>query len=126
MRQHGAPFFHSTRGNCCVGLDYVIVGAGLFGGVFARQVAEAGHSVLLVDRRPHIGGNCYSESVDGVEVHKYGPHIFHTANRSVWEYINRFTAFNGYRHKVLTFSRGNVDVSWPWTTLPRTVEKNDR
>lgn len=81
------------------GIDYVIVGAGLFGSVFARSVAEAGKRVLLVDRRSHIAGNCYSEPVSGVEVHRYGPHIFHTNNREVWDFVNRFTDFNHYRHR---------------------------
>jgi UDP-galactopyranose mutase len=80
-------------------LDYVIVGAGLFGSVFARQMADAGHSILLIDRRVHIGGNCYSERVDDIDVHRYGPHIFHTDNHRVWLFVNRFTRFNSYRHR---------------------------
>jgi len=80
-------------------LDYVIVGAGLFGSVFARCVADAGKRVLLVDRRPHIGGNCHSKQVDNVEVHCYGPHIFHASNREVWQFVNRFAEFNHYRHR---------------------------
>ena len=80
-------------------LDYVAVGAGIFGSVFARCAAEAGKRVLVVDRRPHVAGNCYSRQVDGVEVHQYGPHIFHTNNRRVWEFVNRFTEFNHYRHR---------------------------
>ncbi|TWT95306.1 UDP-galactopyranose mutase [Botrimarina colliarenosi] len=79
--------------------DYVIVGAGLFGSVFARQAAEAGRSVLLVDRRPHIAGNCFSERVEGIDVHRYGPHIFHTDNQRVWDYVLRFTRMNAYRHR---------------------------
>lgn len=80
-------------------IDYVVVGAGLFGSVFARCAAEAGTRVLVVDRRPHIAGNCYSEQLQGIEVHRYGPHIFHTNNRGVWEFVNRFTEFNHYRHR---------------------------
>lgn len=80
-------------------LDYVVVGAGLFGAVFARCVAEAGRQVLVIDRRPHIGGNCYSERIDGIEVHRYGPHIFHTSDVRVWKFLNRFTEFNNYRHR---------------------------
>ncbi|QDT67649.1 UDP-galactopyranose mutase [Planctomycetes bacterium MalM25] len=79
--------------------DYVLVGAGLFGSVFARQAAEAGKRVLLVDRRSHIAGNCYSERVEGIDVHRYGPHIFHTNNERVWEYVLRFTPMNAYRHR---------------------------
>jgi len=79
--------------------DYLVVGAGLFGSVFARSVAETGKRVLLIDRRPHLGGNCYSERVEGIEVHRYGPHIFHTSNREVWDFVNRFATFNNYRHR---------------------------
>jgi len=82
-----------------VAFDYVIVGAGLFGSVLARRVAEAGRTVLLVERRPHIGGNCYSESIGGIEVHRYGAHIFHTDSVRVWEFVNRFTRMNHYRHR---------------------------
>jgi UDP-galactopyranose mutase len=80
-------------------IDYVVVGAGLFGSVFARCAAEAGKRVLVVDRRAHIAGNCFSEQVDGIAVHRYGPHIFHTNNRGVWEFVNRFAEFNHYRHR---------------------------
>lgn len=80
-------------------IDFVVVGVGLFGSVFARAAAEAGRRVLLVDRRQHIGGNCYSKQIAGIEVHCYGPHIFHTNNRSVWDFVNRFTEFNHYRHR---------------------------
>lgn len=80
-------------------VDYVVIGAGFFGSVFARQVAEAGREVLVVDRRPHIGGNCYSECVDGIDVHRYGPHIFHTDNQRVWDFLLRFTRMNAYVHR---------------------------
>src|SRR5690606_11804642 len=83
------------------GLDYVIVGAGMYGSVFARCVAEAGRRVLLVDRRPHIAGNCYSEQVDGVEVHRYGPHVFHAQDPEIWAFVNRFASFNHYRRRGL-------------------------
>ena len=79
--------------------DYLVVGAGLYGATFARRAAEAGQSVLMIDRRPHIGGNCYTESVRGIDVHRYGPHIFHTNNQTVWDFVNRFAAFNRYRHR---------------------------
>jgi len=78
---------------------YLVVGAGLFGSVFARCMADAGQTVLLIDRRRHIGGNCYSEKHHGIEVHKYGPHIFHTNNSEVWAFVNRFSQFNHYRHR---------------------------
>ena len=80
--------------------DYLIVGAGFFGAVFARQMADAGRRCLLIDRREHIGGNCYTHSVDGIDVHRYGPHIFHTRSGRIWEFINRFTTFHPYRHRV--------------------------
>ena len=66
--------------------DYLIVGAGLFGAVCAQRLTEAGKKCLVVDRRKHIAGNCYSEIVEGVEVHKYGPHVFHTNDEGVWQY----------------------------------------
>ncbi len=76
--------------------DYLIVGAGLFGAVAAWRTRQAGHSVLVIEKRPHRGGNIYCEEVDGINVHKYGAHIFHTSNREVWEFVNRFAEFNNY------------------------------
>jgi UDP-galactopyranose mutase len=76
--------------------DYLVVGAGLYGAVCAHQLTDAGKRVLVIDKRPTIGGNVYTESVQGINVHKYGAHIFHTNNDSVWEYINRFASFNNY------------------------------
>jgi UDP-galactopyranose mutase len=96
--------------------DYLVVGSGLYGAVFARVVAEAGRRVLVVDRRPHIGGNCFSEQVDGVEVHRYGPHIFHTANERVWKFVNRFATFNHYRHRTAVNYRGRL-LSFPINLL---------
>lgn len=84
--------------------DFVIVGAGLFGAVVAERMATAGRRVLIIEKRDHIGGNCWSETdkESGVEVHKYGSHIFHTSFEDVWKYLNRFTTFNEYRHSVWT------------------------
>ena len=76
--------------------DYLIVGAGLFGCVFAHEMARAGKNVLVIDKRAHIGGNIYTENRMGINVHMYGAHIFHTSDKKVWEYINRFTEFNQY------------------------------
>lgn len=76
--------------------DYLIVGAGLFGAVFAHEAKKAGKSVLVIDRRPHIAGNIYTEEVDGIQVHKYGAHIFHTSNKRVWDYVQQFGEFNRY------------------------------
>lgn len=78
--------------------DYLVVGCGMFGAVFARRAAEAGRRVLVVDKRSHIAGNCYSEKLAGVEVHHYGPHIFHTDSERVWLFVNRFAQFNNYVH----------------------------
>ena len=76
--------------------DYLIVGAGLFGATFAREAADAGKKVLVIDKRPHIAGNAYTEKIEGINVHKYGPHIFHTNNEIVWKYVNRFARFNRF------------------------------
>ena len=76
--------------------DYLIVGCGLFGAVFAQKQTGRGKNVLIIEKRCHIGGNCYTENVNGINVHKYGPHIFHTSNETVWEYINRFASFNHF------------------------------
>lgn len=76
--------------------DYLIVGAGLFGSVFAREAVKAGKKVLVVDKRCHIGGNVYTEKVEGIHVHVYGSHIFHTNNKTVWDYVNRFAVFNRF------------------------------
>ncbi|WP_062310711.1 UDP-galactopyranose mutase [Demequina rhizosphaerae] len=90
--------------------DLVIVGAGLFGLTVAERMAARGRRVLVVDRRDHIGGNAYSapDPATGIEVHRYGAHLFHTSNERVWEYVNRFTAFTPYVHRVYTTHRGEV------------------
>ncbi len=76
--------------------DYLVVGAGLFGAVFAHEMHARGKSALVIDKRDHVGGNIYTENKLGINVHKYGAHIFHTSDREVWEYINNFAEFNGY------------------------------
>ncbi|HIR26434.1 MAG TPA: UDP-galactopyranose mutase [Candidatus Choladousia intestinigallinarum] len=76
--------------------DYLIVGAGLYGSVFARELTRSGKRCLVIDKRDHIGGNIYTEDVDGIQVHKYGAHIFHTSNTEVWKYVNKLTEFNNY------------------------------
>jgi UDP-galactopyranose mutase len=91
--------------------EVVVVGAGFFGAVIAEQAASRlGRSVCVLDRRPHIGGNAYSEvdSDSGVEVHRYGTHIFHTNSETVWRYMQRFTYFTDYRHRVFTVANGRV------------------
>ena len=81
--------------------DYLVVGAGLFAAVFVRQAIEAGKRCLVIDKRSHIGGNIYCENVDGIHVHQYGAHIFHTDNKQVWDYVNRFVSFNRYTNSPL-------------------------
>lgn len=76
--------------------DFLIVGAGLYGAVFARCAADAGKKCLVVEKRRHIGGNIFSENIEGIEVHKYGAHIFHTNNESVWRFVNKFSSFNNF------------------------------
>lgn len=76
--------------------DYLIVGAGIFGAVFAREMTDAGKKCLVIEKRNHIAGNIYTENQDGIQVHKYGAHIFHTSNKTVWDYVNRFAEFNRY------------------------------
>lgn len=76
--------------------DYLIVGAGLFGAVFAQQAKQAGKTVLVIDKRSHLGGNVYTEEVEGIQVHRYGAHIFHTSDRKIWEYVQQFATFNRY------------------------------
>ena len=73
--------------------DYLIVGSGLFGSVFTERAATKGKSCLVIDRRKHIGGNIYTYAKDGINIHKYGAHIFHTSDKEVWEYASRFTEF---------------------------------
>ena len=93
------------------GIRYVIVGAGFFGATIAERIAnELNEPVLVLESRSHVGGNSYSEidAETGIEIHNYGSHIFHTRDISVWNYVNRFSAFNHYRHKVLTQYQGNV------------------
>ena len=88
--------------------DYLIVGAGLYGAVFARQAVEAGKRVLVVDKRPHIAGNVYTEDVEGIHVHKYGAHIFHTNNKQVWDYVNRFAEFNRFTNSPVANYKGEL------------------
>ncbi len=88
--------------------DFLIVGAGLFGAVCARQLADAGKSVTVIERRKHIGGNIYTEKIEGIQVHRYGAHIFHTSDREVWEYVQRFAEFNRYTNSPLARYRDEL------------------
>jgi UDP-galactopyranose mutase len=88
--------------------DYVIVGAGLYGAVFARQAADAGKKVLVIDRRKTIAGNVYTEEIKGIHVHRYGAHIFHTDKAQVWEYVNRFAQFNRFTNSPVANYKGEL------------------
>lgn len=88
--------------------DYLIVGSGLYGAVFAQQVKEAGKSVLVIDKRPNVAGNVYTERIEGINVHKYGAHIFHTNNKKVWDYVNRFTEFNRFTNSPVANYKGEL------------------
>lgn len=88
--------------------DYLIVGAGLFGSVFAHEAKAAGKRVLVIDRRPHIAGNVYCRDVEGIHVHEYGAHIFHTNNKEVWDYVNRFSEFNRFTNSPVANFRGEL------------------
>lgn len=81
--------------------DYVIVGAGFFGSICAHELNKKGKKVLVVERRNHIGGNCYTDKWDNINVHYYGAHIFHTSNEKVWKWINQFSEFKTYKHNVM-------------------------
>ena len=88
--------------------DYLIVGAGLFGAVFAHEATAAGKKCLVLERRGHIGGNCYTEEIEGIQVHKYGAHIFHTSDKYVWDFINRFAEFNNYVNSPIASYKGEI------------------
>lgn len=88
--------------------DYLIVGAGLYGAVFAHEMKRQGRQVLVIDRRAHIAGNIYTEQVLDIQVHKYGAHIFHTSDRKIWEYVNRFAEFNHYINSPIAYYKGEL------------------
>ena len=88
--------------------DYLLVGAGLFNAVFAQQAKMHGKHCLVIDKRPHLGGNVYCEDIDGITVHKYGPHIFHTSNKEVWHYVNSFVSFNRFTLNTIAYYKGRI------------------
>ena len=88
--------------------DYLIVGAGLYGSIFAYEMNKKGKKCLVIDKRNHIGGNIYCENIQGINVHKYGAHIFHTSNKEVWEYINKFCEFNNYINSPIASYKGEI------------------
>ena len=88
--------------------DYLVVGAGLYGAVFAREATDAGKKVLVIDKRPNIAGNVYTEDVEGIHVHKYGAHIFHTNNKEVWDYVTGFATFNRFTNSPIANYKGEI------------------
>lgn len=88
--------------------NYLIVGAGLYGATVAQQAREKGKSVLVIEKRAHIAGNVFTENVAGIQVHKYGAHIFHTNNKKVWDYVNRFAAFNRFTNSPIANYKGEL------------------
>ncbi len=88
--------------------DYLIVGAGLFGATFAYEASKRGKRCLIIDKRDHIGGNVYCENIDGINVHKYGAHIFHTSDKYIWDYVNQFVEFNRFTNSPLANYKGEI------------------
>ena len=88
--------------------DYLIVGAGLFGSVFAREMTNAGKKCLVIDAKSHVGGNCYTENVDGIQVHKYGAHIFHTSDKEIWDYVNKYATFVPFVNSPMANYKGKL------------------
>lgn len=88
--------------------DYLVVGSGLFGSVFAYEAAKRGKKVLVLEKRSHVGGNIYTEEIEGIQVHKYGAHIFHTKMKDIWDYINKFADFNNYVNSPIANYKGEI------------------
>jgi len=88
--------------------DYLIVGAGVFGATFARLATDAGKRCLVIDKRPHVAGNCYTENQHGINVHVYGPHIFHCNDENIWNFVNRFAKFNNFRNSPIAIHEGKA------------------
>ena len=113
--------------------DYLIVGTGLFGAIFAYEANKRGKKCLIIDKRNHVGGNIYTEKEEGINVHKYGAHIFHTSNEEVWKYINQFVEFNRYTNSPvavykdelynLPFNMNTFNKLWGVITPKQATEK---
>lgn len=88
--------------------DYLIVGTGLYGAVFAHEALKNGKTILMVDKRAHVGGNVYTETIEGIHVHKYGAHIFHTSDKEIWEYVQQFAEFNNYVNSPIANYKGEI------------------
>ena len=97
-------------------VDYLIVGAGIYGSIFARELTNAGYKCVVIDKRNHIGGNCYTEKIEDINVHKYGPHIFHTSNKKVWDYVNNLVPFNHFSYRPKVNYKGQI-YSFPINLL---------
>lgn len=87
-------------------VDYLIVGSGLFGSVFAHEAKKKGKKCLVIDQRSHLGGNVYCKEIEGINVHWYGAHIFHTNDQSIWDYVNQFAVFNRYTNSPIANYKG--------------------
>lgn len=113
--------------------DYLVVGAGLFGSIFAYEANKIGKKVLVIDKRNHVGGNCYTENFEDYHIHKYGAHIFHTSQKYIWDYINQFTTFRFYSHRVKSFTDKKfysmpinlitLNQLWPEVITPQDARK---
>ena len=88
--------------------DYLIVGSGFFGAICAYELNQRGYKVCVVEKRNHIGGNCYTSKKNQINIHEYGPHIFHTSNKEVWDWINQFTKFNNFSLRPVANYRGQL------------------
>ena len=89
-------------------MNYLVVGAGLYGSIFAREATNKGYKCLVIDKRPNVGGNVYTEKIEGINVHKYGAHIFHTNNKEVWDYLNQFCQFNRFTNSPVANYKGEL------------------
>ena len=105
---HSIPATFKERNTCYMKYDYLVVGSGLYGAIFAHEAKAHGKSVLVVDKRPNIAGNIYTEPVEGINVHRYGAHIFHTNNKAVWQYVNQFAEFNRYTNSPVANYHGEI------------------
>ncbi|HHP0737518.1 TPA: NAD(P)-binding protein, partial [Escherichia coli] len=88
--------------------DYLIVGSGLFGAVCANELKKRNVKILVIDKRNHVGGNVYTENINGIQVHKYGAHIFHTNDKYIWEYVNKLVEFNRFTNSPLAYFKGEL------------------
>ena len=105
--------------------DYLIVGAGLYGAVMAYELGKKGKSCLMIDKRDHIAGNIYCEDVEGIHVHKYGAHIFHTSDKKIWDYINQFAEFNHYINSPVAVYKDELyNLPFNMNTFSRMGNKN--